>query len=210
MQTPTLSVHLLQLGKRFKHRWLFSQLNLSVHPPGLAILGPNGSGKSTLLQIISGFVVPSEGTVEWRISDKVIPASELHKFLSLSTPYLDIIEEFTFLELIRFQQTFKPLLPPLNPSDVLRLSGLSDFSETPLSDFSSGMKQRAKLSLALLSDTPAVLLDEPCANLDASAVSWYNDIINEFTKNRLLIIASNHQQNEYFSCSETFDLTPSE
>jgi len=207
MQGPALSLQLHQLGKRFKQRWLFRQINLVAASPGLAILGPNGSGKSTLLQILSGFVMPSEGRVEWSLSDKDIPPSRLHEYISISTPYLDIIEEFTFPELIRFQQKFKPLLSGLSSSDVMRISGLQSAADTRLSDFSSGMKQRAKLSLAILSDTPILLLDEPCANLDTNAVNWYHDMINEFSKNRLMMIASNHQLQEYFPCKDILDLS---
>lgn len=209
MPAPGISLNLHLLGKRFKQRWLFRQLNCAVYSPGIAILGPNGSGKSTLLQIISGFILPTEGKVAWKMSGKDIPASLLHQYVSISTPYLDIIEEFTFPELILFQQKFKPLRHNLTPADVLRISGLESAAHTRLFDYSSGMKQRAKLSLAIFSDTPALLLDEPCANLDTSAILWYNDIINEFTKNRLLIIASNHQAHEFFPCKESIELPPS-
>jgi ABC-2 type transport system ATP-binding protein len=208
MHHSALSIEIHQIGKRYNKRWLFRNLNSKAPFPGLAILGPNGSGKSTLLQIISGFVVPTEGSVCWSINEKKITHSDLHHHFSISTPYLDIIEEFTFPEMINFQKNFKPLLPKLNEQDVLSISGLQSFSDTRISDFSSGMKQRAKLALAVLANTPALLLDEPCANLDASAISWYKDIISEFTKNRTLIVASNHQQHEFFPCTESLDLSP--
>ena len=67
--------------------------------------------------------------------------------------------------------------------------------------FSSGMKQRAKLGLAVLSTTPLLLLDEPTTNLDAKAVAWYQQLIADFTTNRLVIVASN-QAHEYQFCTQ--------
>jgi hypothetical protein len=55
----------------------------------------------------------------------------------------------------------------------------------------SGMKQRVKLGLALYSDVPLVLLDEPTTNLDVDGADWYLDGINSLPKNTLLIVASN-------------------
>jgi ABC-2 type transport system ATP-binding protein len=201
------TVNLQNLGKRFYARWLFRNLNTTVNRNGLAILGPNGSGKSTLLQMISGFVLPSEGKIQVMIDHKTVEPSAQHNVFSISAPYLDLIEEFTFPESIEFQNKFKPFLPGISSSDVLEISGLKAASLTRISEFSSGMKQRAKLSLAILSSTPLLLLDEPCANLDAAAVLWYKDLINKFTDNRTLIVASNHQTDEVFRCSEVLDLS---
>ena len=53
------------------------------------------------------------------------------------------------------------------------------------------MKQRLKLVLAICSDTSVLLLDEPTTNLDKQGMNWYLDLIKEFRKDRLLIIASN-------------------
>ena len=58
--------------------------------------------------------------------------------------------------------------------------------------FSSGMKQRLKLALAVLSDTTVLLLDEPTITLDKQGVGWYNQLLEQYLgSNRLLVIASN-------------------
>ena len=62
------------------------------------------------------------------------------------------------------------------------------------------MKQRVKLVLAILTDTPVLLLDEPCSNLDNDGVSWYKTIIDKYASNRLVIVASNEHEEEYFFC----------
>ncbi|MBK8554480.1 MAG: hypothetical protein IPL65_01340 [Lewinellaceae bacterium] len=53
------------------------------------------------------------------------------------------------------------------------------------------MKQRVKLALAICSDTPVLLLDEPTTNLDVQATAWYKQLVERFAAGRLLVIASN-------------------
>lgn len=68
------------------------------------------------------------------------------------------------------------------------------------------MKQRAMLIVAIMSNTPLLLLDEPCSNLDGQARSWYADLLNEFGQNRTIIIASNHNKEEYPNCNNLISL----
>jgi ABC-type multidrug transport system ATPase subunit len=70
--------------------------------------------------------------------------------------------------------------------------------------FSSGMKQRLKLILALYSDVPVVFLDEPTTNLDVKGIAWYLEQI-ELLQIPLIIVASNQEQ-EYAFCERKIDL----
>ncbi len=63
------------------------------------------------------------------------------------------------------------------------------------------MKQRLKLTLAILSDTPLLLLDEPTSNLDAEAVAWYRDLLGKHVEGRTLVVASNRQAAEHDFCT---------
>ena len=53
------------------------------------------------------------------------------------------------------------------------------------------MKQKIQLALAILSDTPIILLDEPTSFLDQFNKEWFADLLNNFKHNRIVIIASN-------------------
>ena len=63
------------------------------------------------------------------------------------------------------------------------------------------MLQRAKLGLAILSDTPLVLLDEPATNLDSDGIAWYNDLLKNYGKDRTVVICSNRREEEYEYCN---------
>jgi ABC-type multidrug transport system ATPase subunit len=55
------------------------------------------------------------------------------------------------------------------------------------------MKQRVKLAQAIFSDTPFLLLDEPCTNLDTTGIELYHQLINQYCNDRLVIVSSNDE-----------------
>ncbi|MEJ5302831.1 MAG: ABC transporter ATP-binding protein [Bacteroidales bacterium] len=196
------------IGKKFGRQWVFRRLDLKISAGGrLAILGANGSGKSTLLKIISGWLNPSEGSITYSLENQILSEpSQLYSYISIASPYLELIEEFTLAELVHFHFQFKKPFHNMTENEIIGVSGLEDAKNKLIRHFSSGMKQRARLTLALLSDTPLVLLDEPCSNLDASATEWFHKLISTCCHQRTLVVCSNHQPSEYDFCTEILQL----
>jgi len=126
--------------------------------------------------------------------------------MSISAPYLELIEEFTLEEIIHFHFKFKKAKNGLSEGEVLKLSGLESKKDKVFKFFSSGMKQRIKLTLAILSDTPILLLDEPCSNLDSHVVKWYQEMIAQYAMDRTIIVASNNQQDEFAFCDQRISI----
>ena len=196
-----MKITLEHTSKRFQRYWIFKDINYSFTAPGAyALLGPNGCGKSTLLRIISGMQAPSLGKVIVSDSD-TIPANEIFSKISFSAPGMEIVEELTLREFLDFHFSFKRPLPGLTIDKIIELCGLKNAVSKPIGDYSSGMKQRVKLAQAIFADTPVLLLDEPCTNLDQQGVEQYRDWIEQYGNNRLIIVASNDPR-EYFFCKE--------
>jgi ABC-type multidrug transport system ATPase subunit len=76
---------------------------------------------------------------------------------------------------------------------------LEKSANKPIKFFSSGMKQRLKLALALFTDKPILIFDEPTVNLDEEACQWYRRAIAEMRKDRMLLISSNVPQEYTFA-----------
>lgn len=198
-------IQLENLTKRFNKERVFENINYTFEK-GIhyAITGSNGSGKSTLIQIIAGSSIPSAGIVKYSEGGQNIPIEEIYKEVALAAPYLDIIQEFTLLELLDFHFKFKKLIPGKSINNIIEDAYFIGSEHKFIKNFSSGMKQRLKLALAFYSDTTLLLLDEPTSNLDEKAISWYSTKINE-VDNRLVIIASN-QPEEYKTCQQILDI----
>lgn len=199
-----MTISLENIGKRYNYEWIFRGLDFSFRQGSrYAVLGPNGSGKSTLLQIIAGYLSHNEGRVSYRPeqdSERILDAAAVFRSLSLATPYLDLIEEFTLLEVLQFHRRFKPFLENMSPMDAIREVRLEKSANKEIRYFSSGMKQRAKLAQAILADTPVLLLDEPCTNLDTDGVALYHLLLEKYAADRVVIISSNDPQ-EYDLCN---------
>ncbi len=195
-------ISLTQAAKRFNKDWIFSDLHFNFDQgQHYAVIGNNGSGKSTLLQIIAGYSTLTKGNIEWQGHD----ASSIFQDISFAAPYLELVEEFTTLEQFNFHMQFKPLQKQLGVKAIIELIGLKKATDKQIRYFSSGMKQRLKLALAIFSDSPILLLDEPCSNLDQEGYALYHQLIQQYAMHKLIIVGSNDKE-EYQFCSQQLNL----
>lgn len=197
MINDQLTIESTGLGKRFNREWIFKNLTYSFHSgKTYAITGPNGSGKSTLMQVLWGQLPPSAGTLVYTINGNTIPVENVFQQTSIAAPYLDLIEELTLTEHLRFHFKMRKPANGLSVADIIDMLYLADNSDKQIANFSSGMKQRVKLGLAFFTEAPILFLDEPGTNLDEQAFAWYKQHLSEASANRLVFIASN-QKAEY-------------
>lgn len=203
----TMRIELKKLGKRYNRHWIFRNLNFQFEQGNhYAIIGPNGSGKSTLLQIISGFSIHNEGSVQHFSSDDLVTPENVFKQISFAAPYLDLIEEMTLTEFFSFHHKMKGWLSNCDTKEIILMSGLHKAAHKQMRYYSSGMKQRVKLMQAICSNVPAVLLDEPLTNLDDEGFKLYKALIEKYCESRLVIVSSNDKK-EYTFCSGVINMT---
>ena len=201
-----MKISLTDAGKRFNRDWIFRHLTYEFSAgQSYAIVGPNGSGKSTLLQVLSGSMQMNEGTGEWAVDNKKLELEKVYNYISICAPYLEVVEEMTLIEFLNFHAGFKPFLSSITSEKIISILGLENAVNKQIRNYSSGMKQRVKLAQSIFSDVPAVLLDEPCTNLDAAGIQLYHDLINEYCKNRMVVVSSNDEV-EYRFCNEKLNI----
>ena len=201
-----MKISLDNAGKRFNREWIFRGATLHFNSgTAYAITGPNGSGKSTLLQAIGGMLQLSEGKIDYAISNKSLADEEAYREISFCAPYLDVIEEMTLTEFLEFHNQFKPFLPSFTPAKIITEIGLQAAADKQIRYYSSGMKQRVKLAQAIFSNAAIVLLDEPCSNLDLKGIELYHSLIDQYTKDRLVLVCSNDEV-EYRFCKEVISV----
>lgn len=195
-----MKITLDNTGKKYNKEWIFKGMNLNIlSPSSYVISGSNGSGKSTLLKVLSGFETPSKGVISYE-NENPISLEKIHKYVAYTSPYISVFEEYTVKELVSFYTKLKPLKNNIAHSEFIEIVELKNTKEKAIKHFSSGMKQRVKLGLAILSDTPILLLDEPTSNLDSNAILWYQNLIQKNLENRITFVASNNQKDESFFC----------
>jgi len=203
-------------GKNYHRTWLFRHFNLELElrneshqPLRMALLGGNGSGKSTLTLMISGQTNPTEGTIEWvDTHGKIISSSDWYKHIALASPALELPEEFTLQEWFEFHRSVKSFAYGVTIDKLISICGFSNNTKSKaLLTFSSGMKQRVKLCMALMGTESLVILDEPLTNLDLSGNQMYETLLNTYLGNRALIVASNRDDEWKSYCNQVLNVT---
>lgn len=201
-----MTISLNQVGKRYQHHWIFKGIDYVFEPGKMyALLGANGSGKSTLLRVIAGMQHANKGTISYQVAGKAIAPDHIFREVSYCAPGMDLVEEMTLTEFLHFHFTFKKILSGHTASSVIEAMGLQDARHKPIHEFSSGMKQRVKLAQGFFSDSPLLLLDEPCSNLDLQGVDMYRQWLRAYSSGRLVIVASNDER-EYEGVSATLSM----
>jgi len=167
-----------RLGRRFGSRWLFRNVAFELGPGQvLAVTGSNGSGKSTLLRVLAGLMTPSEGKV-------VRPESIGYASLDLALyPALSAEEH------LRFSAELQECEP--RAKELLERVGLTNAGELPAGRFSTGMRLRLKLALAVQTRPTLLLLDEPTASLDAAGRDLVDGIVREHMQHGPVVVATN-------------------
>ncbi len=202
-----MEVVLENLSKTFGNQKVITDISYTFgQGDRFAILGGNGSGKSTLLKMIYGALTPSGGTVKHSFNGISIKPEDAVFSISLASPYYELIEELSAVEFLNFYKKFRKFRNNISSEEILEKCLLSDSAKKEIRNFSSGMKQRLRLGLALFSQSELVLLDEPVSNLDPSGMDWYAELVNTQLDNRTLIVGSNFDEREMGFCPHRLEL----
>jgi len=204
----SLRIDIKNLSHYFKDKPLYNDLNY-VFSAGskTAILGENGSGKSTFLKVVSGFLTPSKGVIDYSSNETRIDLNQVHKLTCACSPFLKLEDHFTLEEAFDFHFSFKDLKKNLTKDDFFKICYLENDVKKLVKDLSSGMTQRFKLCLSILTESKLLLLDEPCSNLDKKGRALFHSLLSDYLMDTTLIVASNSIKDEISFCSSSLDLS---
>lgn len=182
------------LGRRFGARWIFRGIEFELAKgDALCVLGANGSGKSTLLRILAGLMSASEGSVDPKPCDS-------RGVIGYAALELSLYHHLNASEHLELAARLRGLGSPR--VELLDTVGLVEVGEKPTGQFSSGMRARLKLALALQHKPPVLLLDEPSASLDESGRELVGRIVEEQKTTGAVVIATNFQGDRRYATHE--------
>lgn len=173
------------LSKSYNGKKVVDDLSFTVREGTLfALLGSNGAGKSTTIKMMLSLVKKDEGDID-------IPGNTLVGY-SPETPYFPPF--LTGMEVLFYYGALQKI-PKQDLKEecdrLLDLVGLEK-DKTKIRFYSKGMLQRLALAQALLKDPPVLILDEPCAGLDAMGRIEMIELIGELKKQGKTILMNSH------------------
>jgi ABC-2 type transport system ATP-binding protein len=183
------------LGHAFGHIVALAGLDLSVPKGRTGLVGANGAGKSTLIKILLGIIAPAEGSTTVLGMDTEGDLVGIRSVIGYMPegPCLPLDQTAAdFLVYAAGTAGLPREAARQRASDVLTLVGLDEERFRYLGDFSTGMKQRAKLAQAIVHDPDLVFLDEPTSGLDPSGRDDMLDLISRLGTFGIDVVVSSH------------------
>ena len=176
-------------------------INLEINKgEAIAILGKNGTGKSTLLKIISGLSEQSSGEII--INGKLLPMLHMNAGIQLEASGR---ENIFFIGSI-LKATKKQLVSKID--DIASFSGLSEFLDTPVKKYSSGMLTKLYFSIMIILDFDILICDEILAVSDSAFKKKCIKKIIELKKRGKTVIFISHEEEVIKSvCDQGFVFT---
>lgn len=158
----------------------------------VALLGPNGSGKTTSLKAAAGLVRPTSGEV--LVGQPGRPASEAAaraacSFLPQKVAFPDAL---TGREVLSFYGALRGAAHE-RAEAVLRFASLNGAGDRAVQTYSGGMIQRLGLAVAVLPDSPILLLDEPTAALDPAGLAAFYELVERRRGEQRTTLFTSHQ-----------------
>lgn len=146
----------------------------------LGYLGPNGAGKSTTVKVITGMIEPTHGQVLFRGRSIYDDLPEYRARLGYVPEEAQVYTHLSGLEYLQLVGRLRAMSEDVivrRARGMLSLFGLEHAAESPITDYSKGMKQRVLLSAALMHNPELIIFDEPLSGLDAVTARLFKDLL---------------------------------
>jgi ABC-2 type transport system ATP-binding protein len=163
------------------------------------LLGPNGAGKTTTISMISGLLVPDEGSIEVDGIDLRAHPREVKRRLGVVPQEIALYEDLTAHENLNFWAGIYELKGAARNERVQRVLeqvGLADRANEPVKQYSGGMKRRLNLAMGIIHQPRLILLDEPTVGIDPQARIKVLDVVRDIVREGNTILYTTHYLEE--------------
>jgi ABC-2 type transport system ATP-binding protein len=187
---PTVVVH--GISKWFGTKVAVSDVSCSFGPGITGLLGPNGAGKTTLMRMITGLIRPSEGSVSVFGTDPLKDPA-VYRRVGFVPEEDAVYAHISTRELVRYAAELSRCDASAAAVDAaIAKVNMLDAADRPIAEYSKGMRQRAKVAAALVTDPDLLVLDEPLNGADPMQRAVLIGIFHELAAAGRTIIVSSH------------------
>lgn len=193
-----MSIRVLNLTKEYNQQRAVDQISLTVQPGEIVgFLGPNGAGKSTTMKIATGYLQPTEGTVEIQGFDVRTQSMDVRRSVGYLPEHNPLYLDLYVKEYLRFAGSLHGMSGTTltaRIADMIELIGLGREQHKRIGQLSKGYRQRVGLAQALLHNPPVLILDEPTTGLDPNQLAEIRQVIREAGRNKTVLFSTHIMQ----------------
>lgn len=173
------------------------------------LLGPNGAGKSTLMKIITGAVVPDEGSVVVNGIDVLKEPLKVQRVLGYLPEHNPQYLELYIKEYLAYVASIYKV-PKSRVDEVIAMVVLGPEQHKKIGALSKGYRQRVGLAAALIPDPELLILDEPTTGLDPAQLVEIRALLREVAKEKTVLFSTHIMQEVVELCTECIFLSKGE
>jgi ABC-2 type transport system ATP-binding protein len=200
------AIEVKNLTKKFGNFTAVDDVTFNVNEGEIfGFLGPNGAGKSTTIRVLCTLARPTSGSAKIAGYDLVKEPEAVRKHIGLVSEKMIMYEQLTAAENLRFfGRLYKMPKDKLEPriDELLGLVNMTEWRNTQIKKFSTGMKQRINVIRALLPEPEIIFMDEPTLGLDPQTTLAIRDIIRDINKKGTTVILTTHAMVEAEALSD--------
>ena len=159
----------------------------------VGFLGPNGAGKSTTMNMITGFIEPTDGTIEVNGYDIMKKTKKAKKQIGYMPENVPLYMDLTVKEFVSYMAELKLVERKIRKEEVIsaiKETGLEDVQNKLIKNLSRGYKQRVSMAGALVGNPDVLILDEPTVGLDPKQIIEIRNLIKKLGKKHTVILSS--------------------
>lgn len=192
------------LTKIYKSKAALSGINFNLYEGDIcALIGNNGAGKTTLMKIMAGIIFPSSGSFSLfgDTGSEILRQRKRIGFVLES----NFFENYNAYQNLDYFKRIKGISDKSIISKVLEIVDMEKNSKKKFKEYSTGMKQRLGLALALMSHPDVLILDEPTNGLDPEGINDIRKLLVDLNRNEnITILVSSHILSELQSFATRF------
>ncbi len=175
-----------------------NQISLTVQPGEIVgFLGPNGAGKSTTMKITTGYLPPTNGTVEVNGFDVRTNPMDVRRSVGYLPEHNPLYLDMYVKEYLRFAGSLHGLKGSelsRRITNMIELVGLGREQHKRIEQLSKGYRQRVGLAQALLHNPPVLILDEPTTGLDPNQLAEIRQVIRDAGRDKTVLFSTHIMQ----------------
>ncbi|WP_019601559.1 ABC transporter ATP-binding protein [Teredinibacter turnerae] len=191
-------IHVKNLSRRYGDFAAVDKVTFAINSGEIVgLLGHNGAGKTTIMKMITGFLEPSEGSIEINNLSINQHAKEIQQYIGYLPENLPVYPELNVLDYLFYCAQVRNIPADKQPDAVagaVRKTELAEKAMHPISTLSRGFKQRVGVAQALIHNPKILILDEPTNGLDPHQTQQMRNLVRSLATHATVIISTHIMQ----------------